>query len=296
MGIPRRQKAIEGRHAYVDGIRYVMPIDSWNASAIMAVFPCDFERARALLPDGYVQPFRLWNHALLIVTVIDYRETDIGAYIEYSIAVACTHGQRPRIRFVPALFRKLFGTGQFVIDLPVSSEISVKGGKGIWGMPKHQANLDFVSGEKWISSQYDLDGRMVARLDIKRPSRYWLPLNTSAANYCQFRGMILRSFIHFRARSGIRLMQPGSARFLLGDHPRAEAIRSLLHGEEPLFAAHMPDLRGLLDDYFESWFVTPAERPEEPLGEGLEATYPLGFSQEWLEPPARDPSFDLDKD
>ena len=37
-----------------------------------------------------------------------------------------------------------YGTGQYVFDLPVCSEISVKGGKGIWGMPKHQANLDFI--------------------------------------------------------------------------------------------------------------------------------------------------------
>ena len=29
--------------------------------------------------------------------------------------------------------------GQYVWDLPVSTEISVKGGKGIWGTPKHQA-------------------------------------------------------------------------------------------------------------------------------------------------------------
>jgi hypothetical protein len=35
------------------------------------------------------------------------------------------------------------GTGQYIPDLPVSSEISVKGGKGIWGMPKHKSNLDF---------------------------------------------------------------------------------------------------------------------------------------------------------
>ena len=202
MGAPRRQKRIEGRHAYVDGIRYRMPIDSWNASAIMAAFPCDYERARALLPDGYVQPLRLWNTALLLVTVIDYRETDIGAYIEYSIAIACTYGDSPRSRLLPALFMKWFGTGQYVLDLPVSTDVSVKGGRGIWGMPKHRASLDFAAGRKWVSSQYDLDGRMVSRLDIRKPKRYWLPLNAGAANYCGFRGMIMRSFIYFRARAG----------------------------------------------------------------------------------------------
>lgn len=295
MGAPRRQKQIEGRHGYVDGIRFTMPIDSWNASAVMAAFPCDYGRASALLPDGYVQPFRLWNSALLLVTVIDYRETDIGAYIEYSIAIACTYGDRPRPRLLPALFMSWFGTGQYVLDLPVSTEVSVKGGRGIWGMPKHRASLDFETGAKWVSSQYDLDGRMVSRLDVRKPARYWLPLNAGAANYCAFRGMIMRSFIYFRSKAGLALVNP-EARFVLGDHPRAKPLKSLRIADKPLFVAHMPELRGLLDDYFECWFITPRERPGQPLTEGLEATNPLGYGQEWLDPPNRDTSFDLDED
>ncbi|MCE8422297.1 hypothetical protein LZ190_27235, partial [Rhodovulum sulfidophilum] len=80
MGIPKRQREIEGRHAYVDGIRYVMPINSWEASAMIAAFPCDYDAAAALLPDAYVHPFRYFRRALLVVTVIDYRQTDIGSY------------------------------------------------------------------------------------------------------------------------------------------------------------------------------------------------------------------------
>ena len=295
MGLPRRQKRIDGRHGYVDGIRYVMPIDAWNASAVMAVFPCDYGRARALLPDAYVHPFRLWKRALLVVTVIDYRETDIGAYIEYSIAIACTYGASPRPRLLPALFMRLFGTGQYVLDLPVSTEVSVKGGRGIWGMPKHRASLDFATGKNWISSQYDLDGRMVSRLDVKRPKRCWLPLNVGATNYCAFRGMIMRSSIYFRSRAGVTFVNP-EARFVLGDHPRADLLKSLAHADEPLVVAHMPDVRGVLDDHFDCWFITLRERPEHPLTDGLETTYPLGYGQEWPAPPDRDTSFDLDED
>ena len=106
----------------------------------------------------------------------------------------------------------------------------------------------------------------------------------------------MRSFIRFRSKVGMHLMKPRAARFLLGDHPFAEPIRSLQHHEEPLFVAHMPSLHGVLDDYFECWFVTQRDRPEQPIGEGLETTYPLGYSQSWPDPPNRDTSFDLDKD
>jgi hypothetical protein len=296
MGVPKRQERLRGRHAYVDGIRFVMPVDSRNSSAMIGAFPINWEKARALIPPGDVHPFRLWNRGLLVVTVIDYRDTDIGTYIEYSLAIACTKGAAPAPRLLPGVLMGFFGTGQYVFDLPVSTEISVKGGKGIWGMPKHQSNLDFVSGTSWVSSQYDLDGRMVSRFDVRLPKSYWLPLNMGAVNYCVFRGMMMRSLIYFRGKVGFHLMRPGSARLVLGDHPRADVIRGLEVDPNPIFAGYIPQVLGVLDDYFECWFVTPETEPTAPIGEGLATTYPLGYGREWLTPPQRDPNFNLDRD
>lgn len=291
-----RQKRLTGRHAYVDGIRYSMPINSWNASAVIAVFPCDWEAARKLFPEGDIHPLRLWRKALLVVTVIDYRETDIGSYIEYSIAVACTKGAKPAPRLLPGLLMKWFGTGQYVLDLPVSTEISTKGGKGIWGMPKHQAPLDYVEGSRWVSAQYDLDGKLVTRLDVRRPKKANFPIRAGAVNYCMFRGMIYRSFIYFAGKVGFSLFKGGNARFILGDHPRADTLRSLNISSQSIFTAYLPSFTGILDDYFDCWFVTTAQRPEGPLSEGLETTFPLGYGEERLPPLARDPQFNPDED
>ena len=295
MATPRRQNRLRGRHAFVDGIHFTLPVDSRDSSAMIAAFPIDWDKARALIPPGDVHPFRLWNRGLLVVTVIDYRNTDIGAYIEYSLAIACTKGARPAPRLLPALLMKFFGTGQYVFDLPVSTEISVKGGKGIWGMPKHQANLDFVAGTEWVSSQYDLDGQMVSRFDVRRPKSAWLPLNMGAINYCVFRGMMMKSIIYFNGKAGVHLLKRDAARLVLGTHPRADVIRGLNVDPKPIFAAYIPKVLGLLDDYFECWFVTLEEEPAKPVSEGLEATYPLGYGRTWLTPPKRDPSFNLDK-
>ncbi|MDE1148859.1 MAG: acetoacetate decarboxylase family protein [Azospirillaceae bacterium] len=296
MSVPSRQNRLAGRFAFVDGIHFTMPVDSTESSAVIAAFPIDWEAARRLIPPGDVHPFRLWRKGLLVVTVVDYRKTDIGAYIEYSIAIACTKGARPGPPLLPAVFQGIYGTGQYVHDLPVSSEVSVKGGKGIWGMPKHQASLDFVTGRKWVSSQYDLDGRMVSRFDVRMPTRFWFPMDMGAANYCTFRGMMMKSLIYFKGKAGIHLFNPSAARFVLGDHPRADVLRSLSPSPHPIFAAYVPNVRGVLDDYFESWFVTEETEPQKPLSEGLETTYGLGITQTWLAPPNRDPNFDLDKD
>lgn len=287
MGIPGRIRCQRGRHSLVDGIPFPVPINTEQSPAIMAVFPIDYAKARALLPGNEVHPMRIWKKALLVVAVINYEVTDIGKYIEFSIGIACTRGRRSAPRLLPGLFMRYFGTGQYVIDLPVSSEISVKGGKGIWGMPKHQGNLDFNISENTVSSQYELDGQLVMKLSISRPKSAWLPLSLRGVNYCGFRGLLMKSTVYFKARAGFSLFKKGAATLVIGDHPRAQVIKDLDVGDNPIATVFIPEVKGVLDDHFEGWFLTfpqpPAKAPE-----GFESVINLGHSQEWLEPPSID--------
>jgi hypothetical protein len=284
MSIPKRLELQAGRFALVDGIPFALPVNCERSPALFAVFPINADKARALLPGNEIHPLRLWKKGLLVVSVIDYRVTDIGKYIEFSIAIACTHGLRPAPRLLPALLKKHYGTGQFVFDLPVSTEVSVKGGKGIWGMPKHQANLDYAVGDRVVSSQYDLDGQLCMRIEIDRPVAARLPFAADAANYSQFRGMLMKSYVHFRGKAGVRLFQKGSARLTLGSHPRIQPLRDLEIEPDPLLTAFIPEASGLLDDYFESWFLSFPQPPVR-ASEGLESVVSLGLGQQWLEPP-----------
>lgn len=283
MGFPRRLLAERGRHALVDGIPFSMPISGHRTPALMAGFGIDLDRAGSLLPPG-VRPLRLWRRGLLLITVVDYRETVIGKYIEFSVAIACTRGSRPAPPLLPLILQGPFRMGQYVYDLPVSTEISVKGGKGVWGMPKHQASLDFWIGPRSVSSQYDLDGRLAVRIQIQRPRRAWLPLRSGAANYCEFRGMLFKSIIHFRGAGGVILLRKGSARLCFGDQPQVRPLRELAISQDPLFVAFLPEVTGLLDDHVESWFLT-YDRPPAVPPEGMESVVGLGLSQEWPPPP-----------
>lgn len=284
MGIPSRLKRQAGRYSLVDGIPFHLPIYCRNSPCLMAAFSINAEKARALLPGNEVHPFRLWNKGLLVITVIDYRDTVIGKYIEYSIAIACTHGARPAPRLLPALLMNHYETGQYVYDLPVSTEISVKGGKGIWGMPKHQANLNFLIDERSVSAQYDKDGQFAMKIEIERPAKIWFPISTPATNYCQYRGMLMKSSIYFTAKAGFTLLKKGAARLTIGDHPRVRALKNLEVSKDPLFTAFIPAANGVLDDHYEGWFLSfpelPASKPE-----GFESVINLGLSEEWLAPP-----------
>ena len=284
MGIPRRLQKQSGRYSLVDGIPFHLPVYCRNSPCLMAAFSINAEKARALLPGNEIYPLRLWNKGVLVITVIDYRDTVIGKYIEYSIAIACTHGPRPAPRLLPALLMNNYGTGQYVYDLPVSSEISVKGGKGIWGMPKHQGNLDFVITDKTVSAQYDKDGQFAMKIEIEKPRKAWLPVSMAATNYCQYRGLLMKSSLYFKTKLGFTFLKKGSARLTIGDHPRVRALKDLEISEDPIFTAFIPSANGVLDDHFEGWFLSfpeaPAVRPE-----GFESVIDLGLSEEWLAPP-----------
>jgi len=286
-GSAGRLRSESGRYALVDGIPFTLPVASHESPALMAAFTIDARAAADLLPGEEVHPLRLWGtRALLLISVVDYRSTNIGRYIEFSIAIACTHGERPASALTPALplAQRLYGTGQYVIDLPVSSEVSVKGGKGIWGMPKHQANLDFLIAPSKVWSQYDLDGQLCVRIEVDRPHFEGLPLSMATSNYCAFRGMLMKSNISFRGRAGFNLPLTRSARLEVGEHPRVQKLKRLRISSRPLFSGYFPSTEGILDDHIDSWFLSFKE-PPSIVPEGTESVVGLGQSQEWLAPP-----------
>jgi len=104
MILPRRLRRQSGRHALVDTIPFTLPVASHESPALIAAFPIDAGAADVLLPGNEVHPLRVsMRRALLIVTVVDYRSTNIGRYIEFSIAIACTHGAHRGPPLLPAL-------------------------------------------------------------------------------------------------------------------------------------------------------------------------------------------------
>jgi len=283
---PKRIKRYAGRYALVDGIPYQMPVNAKKSPALMVGFSCDWEKANALLPGNEIHALKLPNgRAALLVTVINYLDTSIGKYIEYSIAIGCTHGHKPAPRVFNALFMNNFGTGQYILDLPVSSEISVKGGKGIWGMPKHKANLDFKASGEQVSAQYEKDGQFVFRVEMDRPSSPSLKVKIGTTNYCRFRNMLMASYIYFNTKADVNLFGKAKANIYIGDHPNVSYLKGIDINPDPFFTMYMPEANGVLDDHFECWFMTYDEPPRE-MPEGLESVIDLGLSEDWLPDPS----------
>lgn len=284
MRVPSRIRAGTGRKALVDGIPFTMPVVCRDSPVLMAAFSVNPNRAARLLGAEDSGQLSVLGGGILIVTVIDYRDTVIGKYIEYSIGIACTHDSSACKFKLPGLFRRTLTIGQYVVDLPVSSEVSVKGGKGIWGMPKHQASLDFRVTDDKVTSQYDLNGKLCAYVEMDRPRAARLPLKMAASNFCAFRGMMWKSDVFFEGRAGFCAGKRGKAKFIVGNHPRVARLKELEINPDPLMTAFIPSANGTLDDHCEAWFMTHDETPTE-VPEGMESVVGLTNSEEWLPPP-----------
>jgi Acetoacetate decarboxylase (ADC) len=285
MTFSSRIRWLNGRYSNVDGIPFNMPVRTQTSPALFAAFAIDPDPAAELLPGQELQPVRILGHGLLVIAVVDYLDTTIGKYVEFCIGILVTHGRR-RAPALPALaFRSLYGTGVYIYDLPVSTEISVKGGLGIWGMPKRQANLDYIVGDETVSTQYDLDGQLVVRLDIPRPRHASLPMTMNGVAYGGFRGMLYKSYVHLRGGTGVTL-GGRQARLLIGDHPRAEPLKRLDIRPMALATGFTPVVDGVLDDHIETWYLT-SDSPPPVAPTGLRDVVDLTLSQQWLAPPDR---------
>jgi hypothetical protein len=287
MGYPKRIKWLEGRYSNVDGIPFEMPVRTRTSPALWGIFTIDGARAEEMLPGEELHAWQMRGRGLLVIAVVNYLDTTIGTYVEFCIGVLVTHGRKPHGRILPLILRSRYGTGVYIYDLPVSTEISVKGGLGIWGMPKRQASLDFHIGPDIVSSQYDLDGQLVARIDVPRPKRSWVPIRMNGIGWgADFRGLLTKSYIYARGgHSGVRI-RPHRARLVLGDHPRADALKQLDINPRPVATGFVPRMDAVLDDHVESWYLTAADPPGAPAV-GLADVAQLSLSQQWLNPPER---------
>jgi len=281
-----RNRWLAGRRARVDGIDFVMPVANAASPAFSAIYTIDGAAAAHALPGQELHPLTFGGRGLLLLAVVDYQATAIGTYIEFCVGIVCTKGPRPRGAVRSLLMPRRSGVGAYICDLPVSTQISVKGGRGIWGMAKRQANLDFMIGDDKVSSQYSLDDRLVVRVDVPRPAKCRLPVRFTGTGYGAWRGLLTRSTLRLRGRAGLAFGRRKQGSLVIGDHPQADLLRRLEVSEHPLFTCFIPEATGVLDDYVESWFLTADSAPAEPELD-LTDVIDLDLSTTRLAPPDR---------
>jgi len=126
-----------------------LPCFYYDASSMQAVFPAHYGRLSRLLPDPRFVPARLApGLGCVVVTCLEYRDSDIGAYNELAISIPLNvPAHRPNLpgRALWESVRRR-QVHVFVHHLPVTTDVAMRGGIDYFNFPKFVAGIDFVDG------------------------------------------------------------------------------------------------------------------------------------------------------
>jgi hypothetical protein len=133
------------------GFKFPMPLFYYDASAFFVVYAASYSEVCKLLPSPRLKPYRAFRKfALLGLAAFSYRDTDIGPYNEFAVAVPVTMDVPDKVPGA-ALVSGIAHPTMFITHLPVTTEIALAAGKEVYNFPKFVASIDFERGDNEIS-------------------------------------------------------------------------------------------------------------------------------------------------
>lgn len=238
-GVAQQEVVIAGQRAKV-------PIFYRDGSSITALLPASARRLRRILPDPRYRPATLLPGVGIVgLTALDYRDTDIGPYGEFSVSVFLRPPFSPGGRGVLGQYRRRQLHG-FIWHLPVTTEIALRGGVDYYNFPKFIARIEFEEAEGEVRCRLSEGGEAIATVSGRRiPTR---------------RDMQMQQFIHlwmdgqpqsteFKIHAHEWASSWGSrnVRVELGErHPVARGLRGVLLSTRPVGYLYMPRFEAIL--------------------------------------------------
>jgi hypothetical protein len=197
----------------IDDRIVTMPVQVRDASAGTALFDVDAAAAQALLPSAFTVVETSPGRASLAIALVDYRDNDLGAYLEVGI-----------ILFVQP--RDGGEVGNFIVHLPVDRPFTCEAGRRIWGFPKTLQRIERDDGEAATTWTLTMDGEHVLTLTVPRGGSDEAP-PMPMTSYTLIDGRPhATAFTQWGTGSGLVAGGEG-VRIELGTHPIAEELASL---------------------------------------------------------------------
>ena len=218
-----------------------------------ALFLASSERLKALLPSLRMHPIRItpW-HGVLSVSVMEFRDSDLGPYNEVSISVPFTLDKATPM-FTGLLRRGPEEPRLYIHHLPVTTEIALAAGVEFAGYPKFLASIEFEQDADWITCRLAEGERHILtlagrKLDVRdAPRSRWHAFTVR-------NGRLLRSEL-ISSERGLAVSKDSShVRLELGDHPIAQELEGLGIGRM-LAYQYAPEYQTILTPVIESFAV-----------------------------------------
>lgn len=191
------------------GQTVTMPVDVRDGSSATVIFDIALDAARAIAPPHFEIVESSPGRAQLALALIDYRDNDLGAYLEVGTI----------------LFVRPEGGGEdgtFITHLPVTEEFTCVAGNQIWGFPKSVERIEVDNTEtssRWVLT---MDGELVVDVTVPRGGTDEMPAMPLAAyTLIEGRPHVTR-FTQGGGGSGVHV--GADVTLTLGSHPIAKEL------------------------------------------------------------------------
>jgi hypothetical protein len=178
------------------------------------MFEVDRDAAQAMVPDPFEVVESAPGRCQLVIAVIDYRDNDLGDYLEIGIT------------FFVAPRGGLGEPGTYIYRLPVDQAFTCEAGRMIWGFPKSVEEITLDYSDDSVTTTLSMGGELVLRLTLPRGGDDVMA-PAPMVTYTMVDGVACRTPFTQGGAGGQVLVGDEGVRLELGDHPLARELAGL---------------------------------------------------------------------
>jgi hypothetical protein len=222
---------VEQHAVEISGGTCDVPILYGDVFSVVGVFTAPTLKLKELLPTSRLVPAEIYpGKGLLGFMAMDYRETSIGPYKEFTIIVPARYHPRFNPPLLPVLrMSASLSFEVFIWQLPLTSEVGLHAGIDIWGFPKFIADIDFSEDTDFVSCTLAEEGENILTLEVKKNAAR-MKTYFDYTVYSVKDSELLRTHVKGISGSLGRSFKPGGARLTLGEHTISRRIREVAPG------------------------------------------------------------------
>ncbi|HPA71726.1 MAG TPA: acetoacetate decarboxylase family protein [Spirochaetota bacterium] len=223
-----------------------LPIFYYDCSSMSAIYTASTKLVRPHLPDG-LHPVEIFpGRCLVTLSAFEYRDSDIGAYNEFSVAALVRHGKKPLplVPVISSMMKKSFEA--FIIHLPVTSERARHGGVELGGYPKFLADIDFRKNQGLTECTLSLKKDRIVTMRGRN-------LKTGAYGkikytiYTRLGGCLVNSVMHINPHQFAQSLSGNTAAIEVGGgHAICGLLSGIKLGKKPLVYQSIPSFEAIL--------------------------------------------------
>ena len=224
---------------------YVFPTFYSEVTCAQAIFLCDYDAAKNLLPHPKMKPVRMpKGRSMVALACYIYRNVlNVGPYNEIAMTIPVLFNPKVDVPVLPVLMNGFKDFGYYVFNMPVTSRENCIRGNEIWGLPKVVQSIDVnQQSDRCVTTATDEAGNDYFRLEIPTAGKS-TAFDVTANIYSALNNKLLQSETHFKGDFNIvkntgvlfRKTEPSDGPYLqLGSGPFADQLRALKIEPTPL--------------------------------------------------------------